>query len=296
MALSAKRKNLFFALLLILPAVIVIVVLTFFPIAYNFFLSLFQKHAFLPGRNFIGIDNYISLFKDPEFWSSFKNGVVYATATISLQLGLGMLCALILNKKFKGKNFFRGVMLFPYLMPTIVVVILWKWLLNSSYGFINYLLESLHISSKPIVWLSDSNIMITLILVSVWQFFPFVLVTMLARLQTIPEDLYRAAKVDGAPAISRFFHITVPQLRNVLFTIILLRAIWMFTKFDTVWLLAGKEAVGKYIQTLPVYTFRRTFAYLQAGIGATLSVLLFLILFIGSLIYFRSLIYKKAEV
>lgn len=296
MALSAKRKNLFFALLLILPAVIVIVVLTFFPIAYNFFLSFFQKHAFLPGRNFLGIDNYISLFKDPEFWSSFKNGVVYATATISLQLILGMLCALILNKKFKGKNFFRGVMLFPYLMPTIVVVILWKWLLNSSYGFINYLLESLHISSKPIVWLSESNIMITLILVSVWQFFPFVLVTMLARLQTIPEDLYRAAKVDGAPAISRFFHITVPQLRNVLFTIILLRAIWMFTKFDTVWLLAGKEAVGKYIQTLPVYTFRRTFAYLQAGIGATLSVLLFLILFIGSLIYFRSLIYKKAEV
>lgn len=239
-------------------------------------------------KEFIGLKNYIDIMENPEFWDSFKNGIIYAVSTIVLQMILGVSGALILNERFKGRNFMRGIMLFPYLMPTIVVIILWKWLLNASYGFINYILSLLGIIDKPIVWFSENTIMVTLILISVWQFFPFVLVTTLARLQTIPEDLYRAARVDGAPPASRFIHITLPQLKNVLFTILLLRAIWMFTKFDTVWLLAGKEAVGKYIQTIPVLTFRRTFDYLQAGMGAALSVTLFLVLLIGAILYIRT--------
>jgi multiple sugar transport system permease protein len=266
------------------------VTLTFFPIIYNFYLSFFQKHAFLDTKKFIFFSNYSYLLKNAEFWTSFKNGLIYSISTIVLQIILGLLCALILNEKVKGRNFFRGALLFPYLIPTVVVVILWKWLLNSSYGLVNYILDLLHITSNPIVWFSRENIMFTLIMVSVWQFFPFVLITVMARLQTIPEDLYNAARTDGAPAISRFLHITLPQLKNVLFTVILLRTIWMFTKFDIVWLLAGKESVGKYVQTLPVYTFRKTFAYLEAGIGAALSVVMLIILFTGAVVYLRVLV------
>jgi len=287
--IGIKQKNKVFALILVFPTVLVIVALTIFPIFYNFYLSFFQKHAFLDQKEPIGLKNYIDIMKNPEFWSSFKNGIIYAVSTTVLQMIIGVSGALILNERFKGRNFMRGIMLFPYLMPTVVVIILWKWLLNASYGLINYIFSLLGIIDKPIVWLSENNIMITLILISVWQFFPFVLVTALARLQTIPEDLYRAARVDGAPPVSRFIHITLPQLKNVLFTILLLRAIWMFTKFDTVWLLAGKEAVGKYIQTIPVLTFRRTFDYLQAGMGAALSVILFLVLLTGAILYLQTI-------
>lgn len=289
---NALKKN-FFPIALILPSVILIGTLTIFPIFYNVYLSFYQKHAFLNVQKFVLFSNYTSLLSDAEFWDSFKNGIIYSLSTIFLQIALGLSCALLLNEKFKGRNFFRGALLFPYLIPTIVVVILWKWLLNSSYGLIRYLMEVLHITSEPIVWFSEENIMLTLILVSVWQFFPFVLVTILARLQTIPEELYNAAKVDGASAFSRFIHITLPQLKNVLLTIILLRSIWMFTKFDTVWLLAGSESIGKYIQTLPVYTFRKTFIYLEAGAGAALSVVMLAILLSGTIIYIRAFMNKE---
>lgn len=286
------KKN-FFPIALILPSAILIATLTLFPIFYNVYLSFFQKHAFLNVQKFVLFSNYTSLLSDAEFWDSFKNGIIYSLSTIFLQILLGLSCALLLNERFKGRNFFRGALLFPYLIPTIVVVILWKWLLNSSYGLIRYLMEVLHITSEPIVWFSEENIMLTLILVSVWQFFPFVLVTILARLQTIPEELYNAAKIDGASAFSRFIHITLPQLKNVLLTIILLRTIWMFTKFDTVWLLAGSESIGKYIQTLPVYTFRKTFIYLEAGAGAALSVVMLAILLSGTIIYIRAFMSKE---
>ena len=120
--------------------------------------------------------------------------------------------------------------------------------------------------------------MTSLVLTSVWQFFPFVVVTYLARLQTIPPELYEAARVDGASAWRRFLHVTLPQTAAVLFVIVLLRSIWMFTKFDTVWLLAGESGVGRYIRTLPVYAYARSFTYLQAGMGAALAVIMFVML------------------
>ncbi|UCH92652.1 MAG: sugar ABC transporter permease [Candidatus Aminicenantes bacterium] len=287
---TSRQNDTCFTLMLVMPSILIIAALTLFPIVYNFYLSFFRKHAFLDNKTFIGLKNYASLIGSPEFWAAFKNGFIYASSTIVLQVVLGMAAALILNERLKGKNVMRGIFLFPYLMPTIVVIILWKWLLNASYGFFNYILMAAGIIEKPLVWFSGDTIMLTLVLISTWQFFPFVMVTVLARLQTIPRDLYRAARVDGAPTISRFIHITLPQLRNVLLTVILLRSIWMFTKFDTVWLLSGKEAIGKYIQTIPVLTYRRTFNYLQAGMGAALSVILFILLLTGAFIYLRTFI------
>ena len=115
-----------------------------------------------------------------------------------LQLGLGVLSALLLNEAFRGRNLLRGVVLFPYMIPTIVAVILWKWLLNDSYGLVNYLLVALGVVRAPVAWLGHDYIMASLIVTSVWQFFPFVVMTYLARLQTIPPELYEAAAVDGA--------------------------------------------------------------------------------------------------
>jgi multiple sugar transport system permease protein len=172
------------------------------------------------------------------------------------------------------------------MIPTIVAVILWKWLLNDTYGVVNYWLLALGIVRDPISWLGTDHIMLSTIIMSVWQFFPFVLLSILARLQTIPEALYEAAKVDGASAFRRFVHITMPQIRGILFVVILLRSIWMFTKFDTVWLMGEGAGAGRFIRTLPVYAYMRTMTYYQAGLGAALAVIMFAILVVCTVIYF----------
>ncbi len=281
------RRSQLHAWLLLSPSLLLLGGLILYPIAYNLWLSLFDKHAFLPVQSFVGLRHYRYFLADPEFWSSFRYGVIYSGATIVLQLGLGLVAALLLNEAFSGRNLIRGIVLFPYMIPTIVAVILWKWLLNDSYGLVNYLLVASHVVAAPLGWLGKDYIMWSLVLTSVWQFFPFVVITYLARLQTIPPELYEAAKVDGAGVWRRFLHVTLPQTRNVLFVIILLRSIWMFTKFDTVWLMGGESGVGRYIRTLPVYAYTRTFTYLQAGMGAALAVIMFALLVGGTVIYFQ---------
>jgi multiple sugar transport system permease protein len=172
------------------------------------------------------------------------------------------------------------------MIPTIVAVILWKWLLNDIYGLLNYALMASGLIRDPVSWLGADHIMLSLIVVSVWQFFPFVLLAVLARLQTVPPELYEAAKVDGAGAVRRFRHITLPHIRGILYVVILLRSIWMFTKFDTVWLMGEGAGAGRYIRTLPVYAYMRTLTYYQAGLGAAIAVIMFAILVVTTAIYF----------
>jgi len=274
-------------ILLISPAVLLILGLLVYPVLYGVYLSFFKKHSFFPDQRFVGVANYIYLMKDSDFWTSVWYGTVYSISTIVLQIILGVIAALIVNETFKGRNFLRGVILFPYVIPTVVAIILWKWLLNNQFGLVNYMLLALGIVDDTVSWMGKDHIMTSLIIISVWEFFPFVVLSVLARMQTIPPSLYKAAKVDGAGALRRFFHVTLPQLRNVLFVVILLRSIWMFTKFDTVWLMTQGGGAEKYIRTLPVYAYMRTFMYYQAGLGATLAVIMFLILTVATAVYFR---------
>ena len=272
--------------LIVFPALALILGLILYPVAYSIWLSLLEKHSFFPQQRFIGLENYIYLWGDPEFWTSLWLGVVYSFWTILFQLILGVAAALVLNESFAGRGLVRGIVLFPYMIPTIVAVILWKWLLNDTYGVVNYWLLALGIERDPISWLGTDHIMFSTIVMSVWQFFPFVLLSILARLQTIPEELYEAAKVDGASAVRRFTHVTLPQIRGILFVVILLRSIWMFTKFDTVWLMGEGAGAGRYIRTLPVYAYMRTLTYYQAGLGAAIAVIMFAILMVTTVIYF----------
>jgi multiple sugar transport system permease protein len=268
-------------MLLVLPALLLLCALTLYPLAYGIWISFFSKHSFFPEQKFVGLANYLAIFADEEFWRSLKLGLIYSLTTIALQLVLGVGAALLLNEAFTGRALVRAVAIFPYVIPTVVAVIVWKWLLNSQFGVVNYLLGA------PISWMGRDWIMVSLIIVSVWQFFPFVLLAVLARLQTIPQDLYDAAKVDGANAFSRFCHVTLPQLASVLFVVILLRSIWMFTKFDTPWLMIQGGGAETYIRTLPIYTYLRTFGYYEAGRGSAMAVLMFLMLVAAAALYFR---------
>ena len=267
--------------LLVLPALALLALLALYPVAYGIWISFFNKHSFFPEQNFVGLGNYAAVLGDEEFWRALRLGLVYSLTTIALQLILGVAAALLLNEAFPGRGLVRAVSIFPYVIPTVVAVIIWKWLLNSQFGLVNYALGT------PISWFGRDWIMTSLIIVSVWQFFPFVLLAVLARLQTIPPDLYEAAKVDGANAWRRFLHITLPQLASVLFVVVLLRSIWMFTKFDTPWLIIQGGGAEPYIRTLPVYTYQRTFAYYEAGRGSAMAVLMFLLLVVAAAAYFH---------
>ena len=267
--------------LLVLPALALLAALALYPVAYGIWLSFFSKHSFFPEQQFIGLANYAAVLADEEFWRSLKLGLIYSLSTIVLQLVLGTAAALLLNEAFPGRGLVRAVSIFPYVVPTVVAVIIWKWLLNSQFGLVNYALGT------PVSWFGRDWIMVSLILISVWQFFPFVLLAVLARLQTIAPDLYEAAKVDGAGALQRFVHITLPQLASVLFVVVLLRSIWMFTKFDTPWLIIQGGGAEPYIRTLPIYTYQRTFAYYEAGRGSAMAVLMFLVLVAAAALYFH---------
>ena len=280
-------------MLLVAPAVLLLATLTVYPVLYGAWISVFNKHSFFPEQTFVGFGNYAYVLTDPQFWDSVRLGGVYALSSIALQIILGVAAALVVNETFPGRNIVRSILIFPYVIPTVLAVILWKWLLNSQFGLVNYLLEDAGVISQPISWMSKDWIMTSLVLVSVWQFFPFVMLAVLARLQSIPHELHEAAAIDGANAVQRFFHVTLPQLKAVLFIVVLLRSIWMFTKFDTPWLMILGGGAETYIRTLPVYTYQRTFAYYEAGIGSAMAVLMFLMLVAITAVYFR--LFKREE-
>jgi multiple sugar transport system permease protein len=273
-------------LLGILPALALIGALILYPVAYAAWLSLHAKHSFFPAEQFIGLRNYVEIARDEEFWDSLRRGLVYAAGTTALQLAGGVGAALVLHQAFRGRAAVRALVLFPYMIPTIVAVVVWRWLLNDTYGLVDHLLVRWGLARQPVVWLSVDWIMASLIAMSVWQFTPFVVLSVLARLQTIPLELYEAARVDGASAWSRFRHVTLPQLKAVLFVVILLRGIWMFTKFDTVWLWGEGAGAGREIRTLPIYAYMRTFTYYQAGFGSALAIVMFALLMLATLTYF----------
>lgn len=273
--------------LLVLPALLLLGALTLYPVAYGIWISFFSKHSFFPEQEFIGFANYLAVAADDEFWRSLRLGLIYSLSTIALQLALGVAAALLLHEAFPGRGLVRAITIFPYMIPTVVAIVIWKWLLNNQFGLVNYALQSAGAINEPISWMGRDWIMVSLILVSVWQFFPFVVLAVLARLQTIPPELYEAAKVDGANALQRFLYVTLPQLASVLFVVVLLRSIWMFTKFDTPWLMIQGGGAETYIRTLPIYTYQRTFAWYEAGRGSAMAVLMFLMLVAAAAVYFH---------
>jgi multiple sugar transport system permease protein len=283
---SRRRREALTGIGLLLPSVALVLAFTIFPVGYNVWLGFYAKHSLRATSAWVGLGNYTHILADPDFWRSVWLATVYAVASTALQIVVGVAGALILHRRFAGCDFLRGVALFPYMIPTVIAVFVWRWLMNDLYGVIPYVLSALRIPGMPEAWLTHSTIMWVLIVLSVWTFFPFVLVNVLARLQTIPLELYDAARVDGASALRQFVHVTLPQLRNVLLIVLLLRGIWMFTKFDVPWLLGFGGGAGEAIRTLPVFTYQRSFTYYQAGMGATLSNVMLALLLMAVTIYF----------
>ena len=254
------------------------------PALYAISLSFYEQQSLTAEPVWAGLSNYAHVLGSGEFWNALGNGCVYGLIAIMLQIVLGIGFALLLHQPFRGRALLRGLAFLPYLLPTVVAVLTFKWMLDGSLGIVTVLMDA--IGLPPIYWFeTESAAMLSVILISVWLWTPFVTTTFLAGLQTVPMQLYEAARVDGAGPIRRFFHVTLPALRPILIVIVLLRGVWMFNKFDVIWLTTGGGPLGS-TEHLPILAYRQAFTLFDLGSGAATATLSFLILMVIVTLYF----------
>lgn len=269
---------------LVLPAAIIAVILIFAPLIGAVSLSFSNLETIVTPPEFVGLENYVRVLQTSEFWNALVNGMVYALSTVFFQIVLGVFFAVILNEVFRGRAFLRGAVILPYVIPTVAAVFIWRWMLDENAGIIDAGVEAI---GFQIGWLSDPRwAMMTVVFISVWLWTPFVVISSLAGLQTIPADLYEAARIDGANTLQRFWHVTLPALMPILVVVALLRGIWMFNKFDVIWLATGGGPLGS-TEHLPILAYQLAFSSFDLGGGAATATLNMLFILAGVLVYLR---------
>ena len=253
--------------LFLLPLILVLA-LTIYPLINAVWLGFTDKRVGFDA-NFIGLGNYISLLSDDMFITATRNTFLFTIGAIILKLLLGFGMALILNEEFPGRNIARGLLALPWIIPTVVGVLIWYWLLNETNGVINVLLD------QHIPWLSSRNFaLFSVILVNVWRGFPFFGINLLAGMQSISPELYEAAKVDGANALDRFRFITLPGLKYIILVTTALSTIWTINDFQVVFLLT-KGGPGTATQIFATLTYEIGISSLQLGRGIAVSLFMF---------------------
>jgi multiple sugar transport system permease protein len=272
-------------LLLIAPTVLVLSAVIVYPLFFAIYLSLSSIYTPTLQGSWVGLTNYIEVLGGGTFWFALLVTLIWTAGTLTLQIVFGVAMAIILNQNIFLRSLARSLVLFPYFISTVVAVLAWRWIFNDLYGILSYILIKIGIIDMPLDFLgSMPNAMVSVIAVGAWKFFPFVVIAVLARLQTIPEQLYEAATMDGAGPIGRFFDITLPQLRDVLTIVILLRTIWDFKEFDLIFLLTGGGPLNN-TRTLPLIVYQEAFGLNRMGMAATYAVAMMLIMLVFMLIY-----------
>lgn len=283
-------------IIFIVPFVLTAAIFMVYPIAEAIRLAFYSYNPLRPDASvYVGIANFEYIFSDPLFWKSMWQAAVWTLLSTLFQTIFGVAIALLLHRALYGMAFFRGLLLFPYIVPTVVIALIWRWIFNPEIGVVNYALQAAGIISEPIYWLSTPTMaMASTIMLNVWKYTPFVVICVLARLQTVPLELYDAAKVDGAGVIRRFFDVTLPQLREVLIVVIVFRTIWTFNKFEEIYLLT-KGGPGTSTFNLAIYSFEQSMASLKLGVGAAAGIVMMVMLLAGSVVYLRVAGFGKEE-
>lgn len=274
------------AAITVIPAAILFTFVNLLPIGWAVTAGFFEVSAFSPEWAWNGIENYIFTLNDAAFWASLWRSVVFAGGSVAIQVVFGTAIALIINRDFKFAALIRALAMLPYLIPTAILGFIALWMANSQFGVINQVLVQLGLIENHIAWYGNRDLaMWAVIVTSSWKFSIFVTIMVLARLQSIPEGYYEAATVAGATWFQKFRDITLPNLKGVLFIVILLRGVWMFNKFDIIFVLTKGGPIDK-TTTSAIYAYNTAFVTTALGRAAAISTLLFMILIAAALIYF----------
>ncbi|WP_331235884.1 carbohydrate ABC transporter permease [Natronorarus salvus] len=274
------------AILTVFPALLLFSLINVFPILWSIYAGFFSINIFSPEWNWIGLGNYRNLLVDDTFHVSLLRSTTFAVGTVTFQLTVGILIAVLISRTFRFNKFATAVVMLPYLIPTAIVAFMFHWIMNSTYGVFNWILIYLGVIESSIAWFGEPTFaMLAVIGVNSWKYTAFVAIMCLARLQSIPNSHYEAATVSGAGAWRKFWDITLPNLKGVIFIVLLLRGVWMFLHFDSVWILT-RGGPGDSTMLSPVYAYERAFLGHQLGEAAAIATVLFGILFVSAIIYF----------
>ncbi|HTR12388.1 MAG TPA: sugar ABC transporter permease [Roseiarcus sp.] len=275
---GAAQREALFAAALVAPVLIWLGVTLLYPLVSSAALSLENVRIIGSAGRFVGLANYLSVLSSAAFWLALERSVVWVAGNAVAQTVLAMASALILEQAFPGVRVARTWIVLTWIVPTIVIVIVWRWLLSTSGGMINPFLIELGVIRRPMGFFSSSvSAMTTLILINSWRWFPFVAVMLLAGLQRIPGELYEAAAIDGASRFARFRRITLPLLQPTLFVLLVIGTLLSFNVFDIVWLLTGGGPADA-TTTLPILIYRTAFKGYRLSEAAAMSVIATLLL------------------
>lgn len=277
------------AWIMMTPAILVLLAIAVYPILRTLWISLHEMVLTDPGSGypFIGFQNYLNIFKDERAITAIIFTLKFTVTTVVLEFLIGFAAALIMNKPFRGKGIVRAAILIPWAIPTSVSALMWKFIYNDQYGLFIDILMRLGIIEKYQAWLSTSSgSFMALVITDVWKTAPYMALLILAGLQMVPEELYEAAKIDGANVFQRFFYVTLPTVKTTALVALLFRTLDAFRVFDLISVMTG-GANGT--ESVSVYAYNHLMKFLDFGYGSAMAVMIFIIVFIISLIYMRVL-------
>ena len=268
---------------MVLPALLIILVVAFFPILQAVNLSLRQATVAVTGP-FVGFENYAEMFQNPGFMEGLTNTLIFTVVSVTLEFFIGLVIALAINRAFRGRGLVRAAVLVPWAFPTVISAVMWRLMFQDQVGIVNYVANAAGLISQPI--LSDRTLLLVgVILVDVWKTTPFVALLLLAGLQTIPGDVYEAARVDGANVWQRFLRITLPLLYPTILVALLFRTLDAYRVFDLFWALSNRE-----LESLSTFVYEGVrVSQLQFAQGNAASVFIFVTAFLIALFFIKVL-------
>lgn len=262
--------------LFILPTIVGLVILNIIPTVQTVYQSFFKTGDFGRGNIFIGLENYQKLFGDKQIWQALLNTLKYAVIEVPFSIAIALVLAVLLNRKMKGRGAYRTIFFLPMVAAPAAIAMVWRWLFNSDFGLLNNIFGS-HVN-----WVSNPSIAVySIAVIGIWSILGYNMVLFLAGLQEVPRDFYEAASIDGASGIRQFFHITVPLISPTIFFVMVTRVIGAFQVFDLIFMVMDKSNPALYKTQSLVYLFYRyAFTEKNMGYGATIVVLLLVVILI----------------
>jgi multiple sugar transport system permease protein len=272
----------------LLPALAITTLVVLLPAARTFWMSFTDLILYRPdAQRFVGFGNFVKALSDEVFWISLRQSVLWVSLAVGLQFALGFATALLLNQSFWWRSAARALVVIPWALPSVIIGLMWTWMLDFNLGVLNDMLLRLGLIAKPVAWLAEPDLAFyCVVLTLVWQGFPFFAVTILAGLQSIPADQLEAADIDGATRWQRFRFVIIPGLADIIMTALLLRIIWVANSLDVILLMTG-GGPGYATHTLPLYAFQKAYSAMEYGYGAALAMILTALLMAIVAVYVR---------
>ncbi|MGI8433729.1 MAG: carbohydrate ABC transporter permease [Nocardioidaceae bacterium] len=275
------------------PGLILFSFFTVFALIFAFYLTFHEWDILQPYKPYVGLQNYKDMVHDESFRRSIINTAYYTGGSVPVTMVIGLTVALLLNQPIRMRGFFRTLYYLPVVTPLVVTAILWKWLYNGDFGLFNYYLLKTHLIDQPLLFLSDRNLaMPSVILMSIWGGVGFSMIVYLAGLQAIPEELYEAAKIDGAGAVARLRYITIPMLQPTTLFLLVIGVIGSFQIFTQIFVMTSGGPVER-TTTMVYYIYEFGFKFFEMGYASTLAFGLFALLFVVTLFQLR--LYRRAD-